>query len=249
MRRWTWIPLLCCALAAPAAFGAGGLTAELSHAHVEVTSHFIGKKMLVYGVRSHPGVVIVRLESPPETVSMSPKIKVGPFWVAGSKVTVDGAPSLVYLLSSAPLDKVLDPGDRTRYGLTLGDALAGVRVNDPGKALPDWKQSLLALKQRSGDYRVDGHAVDLIGHHLFRAVFDLPADIPLGAYHVEVYLVRHGHVVAHDDLHLAVMQPSFEHRLARAAHDRPWTFGFVLTFIALAFGLGLSMALRWFTRA
>ncbi|GBE11073.1 putative transmembrane protein [bacterium BMS3Abin12] len=243
------IGFACAVFAAGGVYAADGLTVELSHAHVEITSHFTGKKILVYGVRSHPGAVIVKLVSPPEEVNLSRKIRIGPFWVNGAKVAVHGAPAIAYLLSSEPLDQALSPQQRARYGLTLADVLKGARAHAPPGALPNWRAALLTLKRRTGHYRLDGHAVNLASRHLFRAVFDLPADVPIGSYHIEVYLAHGGRVVARDDLRLAVLQPSFERRLARAAHDRSWAFGTGVTLLALAFGLSLSIGLRWFTRA
>ncbi len=243
------IGLACAVFATGGVRAADGLTAELSHAHVEITSHFTGKKILVYGVRSHSGVVIVKLVSPPEEINLSRKIRIGPFWVDGAKVSVRGAPAIAYLLSSKPLDRALSPQQRARYGLTLADVLKGARAHAPPGALPHWRAELLALKRRAGYYRLDGHAVNLVNRHLFRAVFDLPADVPIGRYRIEVYLARGGRVVAHDELRLAVLQPSFERRLARTAHDRSWAFGVGVTLLALASGLGLSIGLRWFTRA
>ncbi|HDO34330.1 MAG TPA: hypothetical protein ENH08_04335, partial [Chromatiales bacterium] len=113
------IGFACAVFAAGGVYAADGLTVELSHAHVEITSHFTGKKILVYGVRSHPGAVIVKLVSPPEEVNLSRKIRIGPFWVNGAKVAVHGAPAIAYLLSSEPLDQALSPQQRARYGLTL----------------------------------------------------------------------------------------------------------------------------------
>lgn len=248
----TLVALLSLAFAltgARAASAADGLTAELSHAHVEITSHFTGKRILVYGVRSHPGTVIVKLVSPPEEVNLSRKIRVGPFWVNGAKVAVRGAPAIAYLSSSAPLKQALGARERERYGLTLDAVLGGASAHGPPGALPDWRAALLRLKERAGYYRVDGHGVDLLNRHLFRTIIDLPADIPIGRYHIEVYLAHGGRVVAHDDLRLAVLQPSFERRLARIAHRRSWAFGTAVTLLALVFGLSLSIGLRWFTRA
>lgn len=243
------IVFACAALLCGGAHAAGGLTAELSRAHVEITSNFTGKKILVYGVRSHPGTVIVKLVSPPEEVNLSRKIRVGPFWVNGAKVAVHGAPAIAYLLSSSPLKGALSAAERTRHALTLAAVLKDASAQAPPGALPHWRAALLSLKRREGYYRVDDHAVDLVNRHLFRAVFDLPADVPVGNYHIEVYLARAGRVVARDELRLAVLQPSFERRLAHVAHVRAWAFGTGVTLLALVFGLGLSIGLRWFTRA
>lgn len=252
MKRLSWLLLLCCLTVAGPGWAAtttnGALLTELGSDYVKLTSDFTGQTILVFGTTSQAGNVIIKVVSPSEPVNLSHKIKIGPFWVNGAKVAVHDAPALVQILSSAPLDKLLGQSERDRYGLNLKDALTGAKAANPPPGLGDWRSALLELKKRSDHYQIQNNAVHIMHQRLFRATFRLPADIPLGNYRVHVYLVKGGHIFAHQTLQLHAMQMGMEHRVVHAARHVAWTFGIGLTLFALFFGLGFSILLRLITR-
>lgn len=228
-------------MAAPAG---GGLVTQLATEHVDITTHFTGEKILVFGAMSHQGDVVVKVVSPQQPVALSHKVAAGPFWLDGGQVDVRGTPGLFYLLSSRPLEQILSAKQRKRYGLEMDDALAGARLGSRGSAPADWQSAFTRIKRDDGHYIEDGHAVKLSGNRLFFANIELPAKLPLGVYQLQIYLIKDGKVIGRQSRRLDVEQVRLERWVVNTARAHSWKFGAAFTVLAMALGLALGMALR-----
>ena len=224
------------------------LVTRLGVDHVDVTTRFEGESILVFGAVPPGSDVVIRMVSPEQELDLSRKVQLGPVWLEDGHLDLNGVPGLVYLLSTRPLERLLDESDRTALGLTLGSPLAsagiaGDRAGEPS-APSDWRAALLRLKRLRGSYLEDGQGVGLDDGRLFHARLDLPAESPLGLYRVSVYLVRDGEVVRRQEKTLVVQAVRLQHWLGHVAHAYPWTFGSLLTLGLLLLGLALGMVLR-----
>jgi len=239
---------LCLAVLAPAfahaADEADSLVTELATDHVDITTHFTGEKILVFGAISRPGDIVIKVQSPTETVAIKRKVQIGPFWLANGKIKVSHAPGLLYLLSTAPLDTLLPADERERHGLSLADALKGAKTDTPPKGMGDWQAAFMRIKGDEGHYVEGQHAIRMDSKRLFFTSINLPAKIPLGVYHLQFYLVRDGHVVAQQTRKLNVQQVRIERWMSNTAHETPWGFGIVYTLGAMILGLVLGVVLR-----
>lgn len=244
MRRVFTFAMLMLSVWALGARADNALVTQLGTDHVDITSRFTGEHILIFGATSGAGDVIIKVQSPTQGVALSRKVSVGPFWLDSGSLTVKGSPGLVYLLSSRPTKDLLDRKTRDRLGLRFQDALVGVHVPTDDQGMSDWREAFVRLKQTDGYYLEADHAVQLTGNRLFSATLALPANIPLGEYKLNIFLVRNGKVVSHDTHTLNVQQVQLEHWVAATAHNHPWTFGVSFVVLAMALGLGLGMALR-----
>jgi uncharacterized protein (TIGR02186 family) len=238
--------LLAVAFAATVSLAHAGeaLVTQLAQARVDITTRFTGEKILVFGALTQPGDVIVKVVSPDQPVSLSRKVEVGLFWLDGGNMILRGSPGFMYLLSSAPLDAILDAGERERFGLDLGLALGQVEAPATPRGLEDWRSAFIRLKKEKGRYLEVGNAVKLVSHQLFHAEIPLPAKVPLGLYRVDIYLANGGKIVAHETQTLDVNQVKLQAWVADAARTHSWLFGGALTLVSLLLGLGLGMVLR-----
>lgn len=223
---------------------AGGLITQLATDHVDITTRFTGKDILVFGAMTSPGDIVIRVVSPDETVALSRKVPVGPFWLSGGQVTVRGAPGLMYVLSSRPLDKILPAKERRRYGLDFDGIVEKAGLVEKKAHMDDWRAAFVRLKRANGNYLQADDAVKEVGKRLFSATVALPAKIPLGMYRIGVYLVRDGKVIDSTAGQLDVQQVRMARWVAQAAHNHGWIFGISFTVFALVLGLLLGMALR-----
>jgi uncharacterized protein (TIGR02186 family) len=223
----------------------GSLVTELQTEHVDVTTHFTGQNILIFGALSKPGDVIIKVTSPDESVALSRKTAIGPLWLDGGKLTVRDTPGLFYLLSSRPIDQIVKPDEQQRYGLRLHNALMNAKTDRPAtEAMGDWKAAFRGLKVGSGYYRKLSDAVKLVENRLFSANIELPAKIPLGTYRLDVYLAQDGLIISHQTRNLEVHQVQLERWIANAVNSHSWLFGFSFTLFALTLGLTLGMVLR-----
>lgn len=220
------------------------LIAQLGTEEVRISTQFAGKKVLVFGALSRPGDVVIKVVSPPQDVALSHKLKLGPFWLNSEEWVVQGAPGLVYLLSTRPTRELLDPDARERLGLRLESALAQAKDPGPPHNQENWREAFLHLKRADGHYREDGHAIRLVRNRLFTAELVLPADLPLGIYRLETYLVRKGRVVGQQHLQFKVRQVGLERWVSDIAEKHPWLLGTEFTALAMMLGLGFGVVLR-----
>ncbi|MEJ2687876.1 MAG: TIGR02186 family protein [Gammaproteobacteria bacterium] len=233
-------------LTASGASAAGGdeLVTQLGTHHVDITARFTGQDVLIFGAVSHPGDVIIKVISSDQTVDMSRKARYGPFWLTSGKFTIPGTPGLLYVLSTKPVADILGKVERKRYGLDLNDALQGVRPGNTSTDMGDWRSAFIALKKKGHYYLQDGNAVKLLGDRLFSASMALPAKLPLGGYHLEIYLVRDGKVVAEQTREFDVREVHAERWVSDTAYEHSWLFGIAFTVFAMVLGLVLGIVLR-----
>ena len=59
-----------------------------------------------------------------------------------------------------------------------------------------FKQALIRLRYRSGLFAEDVRPITFLGNRLFSTRIHFPANVPTGAYQVEVLLIRDGQVVS-----------------------------------------------------
>jgi len=236
--------MLCCAWR-PATAAVHTLLTELQSEHVDVTMTFTGQDTLIYGALSKPGDVIIKVTSPDESVDLSHKTAIGPFWLDGGKLTIRNTPGLYYLLSSRPLNNIVSPEVQKKFGLHLHDALSGAKYEDKtASAMGNWQDAYIQLKEDAGLFRKLPGAVKLVEKRLFSATIHLPAKIPLGTYHLDVYLAQNGRIISHQRRNLIVDEVQLEHWVANAVNNYSWLFGVSFTLFALFLGLTLGIALR-----
>jgi uncharacterized protein (TIGR02186 family) len=231
-------------LTGPARAADDGLVSHLEADHVDVTSEYTGEDLLFFGSLARGGELIIKVVSPEQVVALDRKIKVGPAWLDGERLLIQGMPGLLYLLSSRPIDELLSDSEQARYGLRLSDALNHAQASAADAGGADWGEAFLRLKKRSGYYLEQGDAVNLEQGRLFYTRVPLPAASPLGRYELSVYLVRAGRVVAQQTQALDVREVRIEHWADRVAHEQAWLFGAGLMLVCVSLGLLLGVALR-----
>jgi len=105
------------------------------------------------------------------------------------------------------------------------------------------KAAMLRLKEAHHDYVLDTEAVEILGQRLYSTLIQLPAQLPLGKYRVDIHLVRNNRVTASEHQHIQVEQVRLEHWVSAVAVRYPWVFGVVFTSGVMLLGLVLGMLL------
>ena len=83
-----------------------------------------------------------------------------------------------------------------------------------------------------------------MGRNLFRATVDLPANVPVGIYASDVYLLRKGKVLSHNRSNLTINKEGFERFVFSAAFDYPLIYGILAVILAVTAGLLASALTR-----
>src|ERR1700744_3842689 len=79
---------------------------------------------------------------------------------------------------------------------------------------------------------------------LFRTAIPLPAEVPIGAYGVEIKLFSAGHLLTQTDTSFEIVKVGFEQFVATAARADGFIYGLVTAFMARMTGWMASIVFR-----
>jgi len=233
--------ILLTATYAPAAFSQA-LVTDLSDYHVSINSRFTGTQLLLFGAFGRgidPSktdlIVVVRGPSQKATVRRSARIF--GIWANADRIDFAQAPGYYHVASTKNLADLASTQllARNRIGLDylrLDEPAQDVARAAPGVPFDEFKKALLRAKTRDGLYRETIGTVTFVSPTLFRQTIDIPANVPIGDYKVEVYLVSDGDIVSAQSSPLFIGKTGFERDVALFAHQYPFIFGLIAVLIA-----------------
>ncbi|TAK71450.1 MAG: hypothetical protein EPO19_05030 [Betaproteobacteria bacterium] len=207
---------------------------------VNITTDFAGSDLKAIGAMDGPGDLIIKVVGPQQEATLSREVQLGPFWVGGDTVKMEGAPSLLFLYSTAPIASILPPAEREKYALLLEGVPVRIEPQLTAHAADDWRKAFFRLKERQGYYHENDRAIRVFGNRLFIADMRLPGDLQIGTYTVETLLVKSGKVVGHNVGNFRVRLSGIERWVWNAAHEHSWLFGSLFTLAAMVLGFVLN---------
>jgi uncharacterized protein (TIGR02186 family) len=207
---------------------------------VKITTEFAGTEVKAVGSMRGPADLIIKLVGPQQAAILSRETKLGPFWVEGETMKLEGAPSLLFLYATAPIASILPPAEQEKYGLRLEGVPVRVAPQLKTRAAEDWRSAFFRLKERQGSYHEDDTAIRVFGNRLFIADMRLPGDLQVGTYTIETLVVKSGKVVGRNVGQFKVRLAGIERRVWEAAHDHSWVFGSLFTLFAMLLGFALN---------
>lgn len=207
---------------------------------VNITTDFTGSDLKAIGAMDGPGDLIIKVVGPQQEATLSREVQLGPFWVGGDTVKMEGAPSLLFIYSTAPIASILAPAEREKYALLLEGVPVRIEPQLTAHAADDWRKAFFRLKERQGYYHENDRAIRVFGNRLFIADMRLPGDLQIGTYTVETLLVKSGKVVGHNVGNFRVRLSGIERWVWNAAHDHSWLFGSLFTLAAMVLGFVLN---------
>ncbi len=219
------------------------LVADLSEHLVAITTGFAGTDVLLFGAVDGPGDVVVVVRGPIRTETVRRKARTAGIWINTGEAEMLGAPAFYHLAASRSLEQAVLPAVRQRHEIGL-DALR-VRVAG-GESAPatEFRAALIRLMQRNGLYGSVVEPVTFLGQRLFRSRVHFPANVPVGVYSVEVYLLRGGEVVSAQTTPLIVSKVGVGAEVYDFAHHRAMLYGIVAVLVAVASGWLAAIMLK-----
>ncbi len=233
------------------------IESDISSRNIAIESNFTGQNIVIFGTIENslqsefePGLydVVVAIRGPKETIVSRRKSQVAGIWINRSSQTFANAPGYYAVLSTRDLKDITNKTTLDAYGLgfdSLGFRPLGTQV--PGLAaegLGEFRRAVIRIKKREGLYIYNPEGIVFVGRNLFRATVDLPANVPVGKYAADVYLLREGDVLSHNRSQLTIDKQGFERFVFSAAFDYPLLYGIIAVIIAVCAGLLASALTR-----
>jgi uncharacterized protein (TIGR02186 family) len=245
MRRW--LAILAVALAALPGFplrAAEPLVADLSSHLVAITTGFAGTDVLLFGATEGEGDVVVVVRGPNRVETVRRKARTGGIWVNSGSAEVANAPSFYRVAATRPLEEVAPPQALDRHQIGLDHIDLDIRPQDSGANLVDYRQALLRLKQKKGLYGDRVQDIGFLGHRLFRTDVHFPANVPVGTYMVEVYLIAAGEVVSAQTTPLVISKIGLGADVFDFAHQQAAAYGIIAIMLAALAGWLAAVAFK-----
>ncbi len=231
------------------------IVADLSTHTVAIKADFAGTRVMLFGAlvgaseegKARPDLVVV-IRGPSRTFKIHRKKRVGPIWVNADERIFRAAPGYYALLSTNILAEIA-PAEKLRArGIgfqALKDHLlaTGEGFGDLKEA-EEYAEAFIRLMKKKGLYRTNDNGVNFTGRYLFRATFDLPANVPLGDYEADVYLWRGGKLLGRFSSTLKIEKRGFERFVYEIAHKQPLLYGVAAVIIAIAAGYAAAAVFR-----
>jgi uncharacterized protein (TIGR02186 family) len=221
------------------------LIPDVSQRQIEIAYSFTGAELLLFGAILYPGGrlpdddkptdIVVVVKGPTQSILVREKERIAGIWVNAARLRYRSAPSFYGMVSSRPIDKIVD--ERTRAIYELG--LDSLQLSPASSAAPDeqdrFAHGLSALKARGGLY-YQKSGVEISDGVLYRARVDIPARVPVGRFTAETFLIRDGHVLAVATKEIDIRKSGFERFVARSAQR--WSIAYGLVAVALSVLMG-----------
>ncbi|MBI3445182.1 MAG: TIGR02186 family protein [Magnetospirillum sp.] len=243
------LPLLALLLAGDPARAVEPLVADLSKHLVAITTGFAGTDVLLFGAIEEmdgdkAGDVVVVVRGPNKAETLRRKDRTAGIWINSGNAKVDNAPSFYQVASTRPLEEVAPTAILDRHQIGLDHLDLDIRVKDQGSDLGEYRKALFRLNQTKGLYGDKVLEIGMLSQRLFRTDVHFPANVPVGIYMVEVYLMSAGQVISAQTTPLVVSKIGIGADVFDFAHHQAAAYGILAILLAAAAGWLAAIAFK-----
>lgn len=220
------------------------LVVDLSSHVVAITSGFTGANLLLFGAVEGEGDVVVVIRGPAQSELIRRREQFAGLWINRHQATIAGAPAYYQLASTRPLDQLAQPAMLDRHALGIDHLSLQIHRKDDDKTDEDYRQALVRIKKQRGLYGDQSGNINLLGGRLFRTEMTFPANVPVGLYTAEVYLVKDGEIVSAQSTPLIISKSGFGASLFDIAIHHSALYGLGAVALAILAGWLAALAFR-----
>ena len=234
------------------------IQSDISSRNIAIESNFSGERIVIFGTienSEHSEFekalydVAVAIRGPKDKIVIRKKSRIAGIWINAEAYTFANVPGYYAVLSTRPLGEIANRTVLNAYGLGFNSLnLRPLGPHAPAAAangsLGVFRSAVVRIRQRDGLFSYQPEGVVFVGRNLFRATIDLPANVPVGQYATDVYLIRNGTVLSHNRSQLKIDKEGFERFVYSAAFDHPLLYGIAAVIIAVSAGLLASALTR-----
>lgn len=219
------------------------LAVDLSKSVVPITADFQGSDLLLFGAAEDNADIVVVVRGPKRNEVVRRKKRVLGIWTNGEEVVFEDAPAFYYVATSRALDEILPPALASLHQIGF-DGLRLVPVAGQTDRSGDFRRALIRNKQRQGLYGDETGRVSMVGGKLFKTRLRFPANISVGEYAIDVFVVRDGRIADSQTTVLGVQRFGIEAKVYDFAHRYALAYGVLAILLATVAGWVASVVFR-----
>lgn len=221
------------------------LVVDLSNSIVKITTGFAGTELLLFGAKQGEGDIIVVVRGPWEDPVVRRKDRVLGVWVNNDQVAFKDVPSYYWVASNKPLEDLLPPETLETFQIGIPD-LDFVTVDDdadPTRALA-FSEALKREKVRKKLYHNASSSLLFVDDVLFRTSVRFPANVSVGEFGIQTYLVHDQKIVTTKTTLLNVRKFGLEASIYDFAYRHSLLYGIFAVIIACVAGWAANAAFK-----
>lgn len=220
------------------------VVADVSTHLIAITTGFTGTEVLVFGATDGEGDVAVIVRGPEREEIVRRKERIAGIWIHGESFNFGRVPSFYAVSTTKPLAELAPQAVLARHQIGLENLrlVAEGRENEP--QYKTFAQALTRLKQEEGLFPTKTGNVQFLGNQLFRATVGFPANVPVGTYTVEVFLLRKGAVAGAQTAPLVISKIGLGADIFLFAHRDAPIYGAIAILMALVAGSSAAFLFR-----
>lgn len=218
---------------------ATGLEVDLSKPDVRLNVSFKGAELLLFGAKDTAGDVIVVVRGPQKNQSVRLREKIAGVWVSTDEVIFGNAPAYYALASSRPIYEILPAGALKSERIGTDHLELLIKEKPDGatqQTIQNFTDGLVRIMIKKDLYTNDPGVIELVGKKLFRTDLWFPANVSVGEYTVNTYLVADGVIESKKTSHIQVHKVGIEARVYNFAHEQALIYGILAVIIAVISG-------------
>jgi uncharacterized protein (TIGR02186 family) len=225
---------------------AGELAVSSVPERINITLKYAGEKVTLFGEAEEGALIIARLVSVgEETTKLNKKGKRGMLWMNVKTLELTHVPALYIVQTSGPLaglpeDLQVKTGSDTKY--TAIRAGAQFTPEDPEK--DQLVNGYVRLKEKQGLYAIREDFIQTIKGRLFKSVFFMPSNAPVGVYQFDVFAIKGNAVVASGSTEIWLGKIGIENWITSFAQNHGLLYGILAVAAALVAGIGVGLVFR-----
>lgn len=223
---------------------AQGLVFGTSDPTISIQSNFAGETITLFGniepsldgtPPQGPYDVVFVIRGPVEERVVRRKSRQFGIMLNADHALFTGLPSFYRVLSSRPLETILDPEIIAQRRLSV-EAQVGLALQESTGNVALFENELVRLMGNANLFRTEGRGVSFLSPTFFSARVVLPANVPNGIFLAQALVVQNGEVIAQGAQRFFVQKSGFERFVGEAAVNQPLLYGLATVLLALATG-------------
>ena len=220
------------------------LVVDLLPQRIEIDSSFTGSTVILFGVKSVPGDIIVTLRGPEAPVVVRRKRRVAGIWINRDSVAFRDVPQYYALAASRPIEEIMQAEALDRNQIGSGHILLNTIWTRTADEVEPFRDAVHRAREREDLYAAEIGEIVVIDDSLFRATLTLPANVPTGEYIAETILVGGGEVLSRRESRLMVEKSGMSAEIFNFAKGQGALYGLIAIAAALVAGWVGGVAFR-----
>lgn len=221
------------------------LVVDLSNDIVKITTSFAGTELLLFGAKQGDGDIIVVVRGPWENPVVRRKERVLGVWVNRDEIEFKDVPSYYWVASNKPVEELLpaETLETFQIGIPDLDLVPAVKGADPAQAIA-FSEAFKREKVRKNLYRNASSSLLFVDNVLFKTRVKFPANVSVGEFGIQTYLVRDQQIVTSKTTLLNVRKFGLEAEIYNFAHRHSFLYGIFAVIIACVAGWAANAAFK-----